>query len=180
MSFETDIATAALRRDLALDLRAGYLKAREGSKRWQELDALHAREHARLLRAATPQEATDIARSAIAEIEAIAAADLADWQRELTDRRKLAEDARHFELRRQQRLAWAQRVGAPTITAINRVVERLEEARRGITGRSESEADIRAHLTDIGDALRSMAATIALESSASIARETAAEKAAAA
>ncbi len=177
MSVETDIASAALRRELAIELRSAFMKARDGSPRHAALDLLLSRENARL-RNAGPEEAAQIARSAIAEIERIAADDLADRERARLANRKLVDDARLWEQKRQYQIAWAQRVSAGTSAAINLLERRLVAAHQRL-GAVSTEAELRDALGDIADGLKSMQATIAVEGRASVDREATVAKAAA-
>ncbi len=113
------------------------------------------------------------------DVARIKAADDADREAENRNRRQMVDGARLDEHRRLHKQAWRERVNHSTTTATARLIDRLKAESSALSGVVDSEADIRARLTNIVDALTSMKATLDLEVRASVTRENEAARAAA-
>ena len=181
MTIESTITAGLVARESGLNLRDSLSRtfdnARMGSPRWQELDVLWSRTVARI-KGTSQIEGDAICREVIDQIEHIAELDHRDREAERL-KPNLAYLARLDAQRRQNQQAWADRVSAPIRAALRTLKDRADRANERVSAAS-SEAEIREVLGDIADAVSAMGATLGLESRASIDREAAAEKAAAA
>jgi hypothetical protein len=148
--------------------------ARKDSPKWAAIDGELTLVLGRAYNAKSesPAVAVLILRDAIDRFQSIATEEAAAREAEAKLARQRVDDARLEVQREGMRAAWAERVGKETVSAVSRMSERLQRARERL-GAMSNEAGLRDVLSDIGEATKSMNASLAFETRASIDRESA-------